>query len=45
MADFIWHWTKGDKKFFTKKPDVVVKAMKEGTLVHVIKEKPRVFKK
>jgi hypothetical protein len=33
MTEFIWHWTKGDSKVFTKNTDVAEKAMKDGLLV------------
>ena len=44
MAEFIWHWTNGNKKIFTKKTDVAEKAMKEGMLVMGIKSKPNIMK-
>ena len=33
MSDFIWTWTKGNKKVFTMDTDSAEKAMKEGNLV------------
>ena len=44
MAEFIWHWTNGNKKIFTKKTEVAEKAMKEGMLVMGIKSKPHIMK-
>lgn len=44
MYEFIWHWTNGNKKIFTRKLEVAEKAMKEGFLVLGKKEKPRIFK-
>ena len=44
MAEFIWHWTKGDKKIYTRKTDVAERAMQEGFLVMGIKEKPHIFR-
>ena len=44
MSEVIWHWTDGDKKIFTRKIDIVDKAMNKGYYVmpkiiasHVIK--------
>jgi hypothetical protein len=44
MTEFIWYWTKGNKKIFTKKTEVAEKAMKEGMLVMGMKAKPNVVK-
>ena len=44
MAEFIWHWTKGNKKIYTKRIDIAEKAMREGFLVLGVKAKPRIFK-
>jgi len=44
MAEFIWHWTNGNNKIFTKKTEVAEKAMKEGMLVMGIKSKPIIIK-
>ena len=44
MAEFIWQWTKGERKIYTRKADVAEKAMKEGLLVMGIKEKPHIFR-
>ena len=44
MAEFIWHWTNGNKKIFTKKTEVAEKAMKEGMLVMGILSKPKIIK-
>jgi hypothetical protein len=33
MAEFIWHWTKGNKKVYTTQVDVAEKALKDGFLV------------
>ena len=45
MAELVWHWTRGDKKIFTRKVEVAKKAMQDGTFVKVLKEKPRIFKR
>ena len=44
MAEFIWHWTKGNQKIYTRKTDVAEKAMQEGFLVMGLKEKPHIFR-
>lgn len=44
MYEFVWHWTKGNKKIFTRRVDVAEKAMKEGFLVMGIRKKPHIFK-
>ena len=44
MSDFVWHWTKGNKKIYTRRTDVAEKAMKDGALVMGIKAKPVIFK-
>ncbi len=44
MYEFIWHWTKGNKKIYTRKIEIAEKAMKDGYLVMGVKEKPRIFK-
>ena len=41
MSGFIWHWIKGNRKFFTKKMEVVKKAMNEGCLVTCLKTPSR----
>jgi hypothetical protein len=44
MTEFIWHWTKGKHKIYTRKTDIAENAMKEGFLVMGLKEKTHVFK-
>ena len=44
MSEFVWHWTKGDSKIYTRKTDVAEKAMKEGTLVMGVRVKPNIIK-
>jgi hypothetical protein len=44
MEEFVWHWTSGNKKIYTKKPEMAEKAMKEGMLVVGVKLKPTVIK-
>ena len=44
MKDFIWYWSKGNSRFFTRKTEVAEKAMKEGKLVMGMKVKPHIIK-
>ena len=44
MSEFIWHWTSGNSRVYTKKVEVAERAMKEGNLVMGIREKPRILK-
>ena len=44
MVEFVWHWTKGNKKIFTRRVDIAEQAMREGFLVMGIKEKPIVYR-
>ena len=44
MTEFIWYWTKGNSKVFTRKTDIAEKAMKEGKIVMGMKVKPSVVK-
>jgi hypothetical protein len=44
MTDFVWTWTRGSTKVFTKNTDVAEKAMKEGMLVMGMREKPNIIK-
>jgi hypothetical protein len=44
MAEFIWHWTKGDSKIYTKKTDVAERAMRDGLIVIGKRVKPSIIK-
>lgn len=44
MTQFIWHWTKGNSKIYTKKSDLAEKAIKDGFLVIGKKIKPNIIK-
>lgn len=44
MSEFVWHWTKGDSKIYTRKTDIAEKAMKEGALVMGVRLKPNIIK-
>ncbi|UCB58086.1 MAG: hypothetical protein JSV67_05635 [Thermoplasmatales archaeon] len=44
MSEFIWYWTKGNTKVYTKNTKVAEKAMKEGKLVMGIRPKPSIVK-
>jgi len=40
MTDFVWWWSEGNIKIFTKNIEVAEKAMKEGMFVMGIKSRP-----
>ncbi len=44
MTEFIWHWTKGNSKVFTRRTDIAEEAMREGKLVMGVKVKPNIIK-
>jgi hypothetical protein len=44
MSGIIWYWTNGDKKIFTKKIDIVDKAMSEGCYVMPMMVASHIFK-
>jgi hypothetical protein len=44
MPIMICSWLKGNTRVYTKKIDVVKKAMNDGYFVNVLKEKPHIFK-
>ena len=44
MNEFIWYWTKGNSKVYTKKTEVAEKAMKEGMLVMGMRPKSSIVK-
>jgi hypothetical protein len=44
MSEFIWHWTNGSNKIYTRKIDVAEKAMQDGMLVIGKKLRPRVIR-
>jgi len=44
MSEFIWHWTKGSSKIYTKNIEVAEKAMKEGILIMGMKIKSNIIK-
>jgi hypothetical protein len=44
MSEFIWYWTKGDIKVYTKNTEIADKAMKEGKLVMGMRVKPNILK-
>jgi len=33
MSEFLWHWTKGNKKIYTTQADQAEQAMKDGFFV------------
>jgi len=44
MTDFIWYWTKGNSRFFTRNTQIAEKAMKQGILVMGRKIRPNIIK-
>ena len=40
MSEFMWHWTKGNKKVYTMRVDQAEQAMKEGLFVMGFRLKP-----
>ena len=44
MSEFVWHWTKGNSKIYTRNTEVAEKAMKEGNLIMGMKIKPNIIK-
>lgn len=44
MSEFIWYWTKGNTKVYTKNAKVAEKAMKEGKLVMGIRPRSSIVK-
>lgn len=44
MAEFVWHWTSGEKKIYTRKTEVAERAMKDGMLVMGMRVKPKIVK-
>ena len=44
MTDFMWYWTKGNSRFFTRNVKAAEKAMKDGILIMGKKVKPNIIK-
>ena len=44
MTEFIWYWTKGNSKVFTRNTKVAEEALKKGKLVLGKKIRPNVIK-
>jgi len=44
MSEFIWSWTKGNHKIYTRQVDLAEQAMKEGFSVMAFKAKPHIYK-
>jgi len=42
--EFIWYWTKGDSRVYTRKTEIAERAMKEGKLVMGKRVKPNIIK-
>jgi hypothetical protein len=44
MTEFIWYWSKGNSKIYTRNTNLAEKAMKDGLLVMGQKIRPSVIK-
>ena len=44
MTEFVWYWTKGNSKVYTRNTEAAEKAMKEGMLVMGTKVKPDIMR-
>jgi hypothetical protein len=44
MSEFIWYWTKGNSKVYTRNVEVAEKAMKDGIFVMGTRVKPSIHK-
>jgi hypothetical protein len=44
MSEYVWHWTKGNSKIFTRKLDVAEKAMRDGLSVIGVKAKSNIIR-
>ena len=44
MTEFIWYWTKGNSKVYTRNTEIAEKAMRDGILVMGMKAKPSVIR-
>ena len=43
MSEFIWYWTEGSNKIYTKNIELAEKAMRDGILIMGIKKTPNPF--
>ena len=44
MSEFVWYWTKGERKIYTRKTEIAEKALKDGLLVMGMRIKPNIQK-
>jgi hypothetical protein len=44
LSEFVWYWTKGNRKIYTKKTEIAERAMKDGMLVMGMKIKPGILR-
>jgi len=44
MTEYMWFWTRGNSKVFTKNTELAERAMKDGMLVMGRKIRPRILK-
>jgi hypothetical protein len=43
MSEFIWYWTEGNSKIYTKNIDLAEKAMRDGILIMGMKITPTII--
>ena len=44
MSEFIWYWTKGERRIYTRNTEIAEKALKDGMLVMGMRVKPSIQK-
>lgn len=44
MSEFIWYWTKGERRIYTRNMEIAEKALKDGMLVMGMRVKPSIQK-
>jgi len=44
MSEFIWYWTKNNRRIYTKRTDIAEQALKDGLLVMGMKVKPKILR-
>jgi hypothetical protein len=44
VSDYIWHWTNGNSKIFTRRNDVAEEAINNGFVVLIKKTKHKIIR-
>ncbi len=44
MSEFIWYWTKGSRKIYTRDEKIAEKALREGVFIMGFRSPSRVIK-